>query len=274
MDDAKYVNELVRRAKIVSAAAMRAKNPTDRALRYRAQAASVASGPSLGGVKGKCMWCGAQKRGREAMVGHIDGQEENSSPSNLAWTCRSCNSLTSNALKAAGKGRRTKQYNPSRIDAEVLGAVGQHLTIAPKIYAAVPFSKAKVDAALWDLYNKRKIYLSEHTMKSHGDAERARLIHAGGKVFVGASLRAASGPSSNPKPKGKKVVDGAPNKGAWFNAIETTKGRGNGDMTLAEAIKLIHETPFERRREFNKVGQQARLAFMTERKSRKNEVPF
>ena len=42
----------------------------------------------------------------------MDGHEENTAARNLFWTCRSCNVLCSNALKRAGLGRRTRQYNP------------------------------------------------------------------------------------------------------------------------------------------------------------------
>jgi len=136
MNDKKYAAELMNRAKTIKAAARlknpfdfkgcerkakrkgiespgaycatidRAKNVTDRALRYRAQKAS-------GGPKGlkNCLWCGSNKK---LMVGHIDGREENTNPENLGPTCRSCNTKTANAMKKAGMGRRTKQRNPAR----------------------------------------------------------------------------------------------------------------------------------------------------------------
>jgi len=73
-------------------------------------------------------------------------------------------------------------------EARVLSAVGRGLMTAPRIYAALPgIAKGDVDNALWRLYNERKVYLSEHTSPHH--MERAGMIHAGGKVFVGASKR-------------------------------------------------------------------------------------
>jgi hypothetical protein len=56
------------------------------------------------------------------MVAHVDSREENNSPENLAWTCRSCNTKTANVAKKAGLGRRTRQYNPSGNGARTLGA--------------------------------------------------------------------------------------------------------------------------------------------------------
>jgi hypothetical protein len=47
-------------------------------------------------------------------VGHIDGDETNTTPENLAWTCRPCNQRVAANMKKAGVGRRTKQYNPKK----------------------------------------------------------------------------------------------------------------------------------------------------------------
>jgi hypothetical protein len=62
---------------------------------------------------------GEDRRGIE--IGHVDGREENSNPSNLFWTCRSCNVRCGNTLRRAGIGRLTRQYNPATGGAESLG---------------------------------------------------------------------------------------------------------------------------------------------------------
>lgn len=78
------------------------------------------------------------------------------------------------------------------IDDQVYNAVGGSLTVAPRVYAAVPgVSKRDVDEALWRLYLAKRVYLEEHTSPHH--KERDRMIHAGGKVFVGASKRNPEG---------------------------------------------------------------------------------
>jgi hypothetical protein len=86
------------------------RNPrlTDRAFRYRANAR-----PPVGPKQ--CAFCGTKQ---QIQVGHVDGHEENDEPENLIWTCRSCNMLHANTLRAAGYGRLTRQYNPAARGAE------------------------------------------------------------------------------------------------------------------------------------------------------------
>lgn len=77
---------------------------TDRALRYRANHPDRRPpGQKI------CAFCGSR---RNVEVHHVDGHEENPNPSNLAWACRSCNTLIGVAMKRAGVGRRTRQFNP------------------------------------------------------------------------------------------------------------------------------------------------------------------
>ena len=54
-------------------------------------------------------------------VGHLDGFEENTSPQNLIWNCRSCNTRLGVVFKRKGIGRRTQQYNPAGDGAQSLG---------------------------------------------------------------------------------------------------------------------------------------------------------
>ena len=59
----------------------------------------------------------------------MDGHEENTAQFNLVWTCRSCNVLCANALKRAGLGRKTRQYNPaSARNPEGAKTLGQWMT--------------------------------------------------------------------------------------------------------------------------------------------------
>jgi len=84
---------------------------TDRALRYRAHACPP-PGPRI------CCLCGGA---RNVEIGHINGREEDAAPANLFWTCRSCNVRCGNTLRAAGIGRRTRQFNPAAQGAKSLG---------------------------------------------------------------------------------------------------------------------------------------------------------
>lgn len=79
-------------------------NPTDRALRYRANAT-----PPEG--EARCCLCGTKET---VEVGHVDGHEENNEPHNLFWTCRSCNVRSANTMREHGIGRLTHQYNPTK----------------------------------------------------------------------------------------------------------------------------------------------------------------
>lgn len=82
---------------------------SDRAKRYRAQK----------GVKGpkRCVICGAARSpGKRPLdVMHLDGDEANEDPRNLAYGCRSCNARLGAAFKKAGAGVRTVQYNPASV---------------------------------------------------------------------------------------------------------------------------------------------------------------
>jgi len=51
----------------------------------------------------------------------VNGYEEDNSPANLFWTCRSCNVQCGNTLRRAGLGRLTRQFNPTAAGAENLG---------------------------------------------------------------------------------------------------------------------------------------------------------
>ncbi len=77
---------------------------TDRAKRYRANHPDCKpQGPKI------CLFCGSKKN---VEVHHLDGNEDNGAPGNLAWACRSCNTKIGVAHKKAGKGKRTRQFNP------------------------------------------------------------------------------------------------------------------------------------------------------------------
>lgn len=76
---------------------------TDRAKRYRAQAAMEPQAA-------RCVYCGWP--GGRLDVEHIDGNEANNNPANLAPACRSCNTVKGAHFAKEGKGIKTRQYNP------------------------------------------------------------------------------------------------------------------------------------------------------------------
>jgi hypothetical protein len=79
---------------------------TDRAKRYRANSKELRPAPPK-----QCGYCGAR---RNVGVDHISGDESDLHPQNLIWACKSCNGKKAAVMKAAGLGKLTRQYNPSR----------------------------------------------------------------------------------------------------------------------------------------------------------------
>lgn len=63
------------------------------------------------------MFCGSTGN---VEVHHVDGNERDNAPRNLAWACRSCNTLIGVVMKRAGLGIRTRQLNPAREGARTL----------------------------------------------------------------------------------------------------------------------------------------------------------
>jgi len=89
---------------------------SDRAKRYRAHSPGCRpSGPKV------CFKCGSR---RFVVPDHIDGDESNGRRSNLRWACKSHNTILGKKMAKAGKGVRTRQYNPRRKNAgaKTLGA--------------------------------------------------------------------------------------------------------------------------------------------------------
>ena len=80
------------------------KTVTDRAHRYRANSKGCKpTGPK------RCLFCGSD---RSVIVHHLDGFEENTTPENLSYACKSCNTQLGAVYAEHRLGRKTKQYNP------------------------------------------------------------------------------------------------------------------------------------------------------------------
>ena len=122
---------------------------TDRAKRYRANSEQCRpTGPRV------CA-CGSTKN---LGVGHLDGNEDNGDRSNLAWQCKSCNAKQAHADKKAGKGKRTRQFNPRRPKVNTRG------------------KKAKPPADSIPNLAAYSIAVSQHRRGAHD--EGGRIIHA------------------------------------------------------------------------------------------------
>ena len=90
---------------------------TDRAKRLRAN--------KVHKLRKRCQQCGSK---RNLGVGHRDGDESNNRPSNLFTQCKSCNGKQAARDKKAGRGVRTRQYNPGAINlAQYVQAAMDHV---------------------------------------------------------------------------------------------------------------------------------------------------
>jgi len=85
---------------------------TDRAKRYRAR--NAIEQPAE-----RCAYCGSPPGpGRRLEVDHINGIEDDNDPANLVWACRRCNTIKGIVFAQAGKGKRTRQFNPKKPPAQ------------------------------------------------------------------------------------------------------------------------------------------------------------
>ena len=92
-------------------------NISDRAKRYRAN--------KIHKLRKRCEECGSREN---LGVGHRDGDESNNRPSNLFTQCKSCNGRQAVRDKKAGRGVRTRQYNPGAINlAQYVQAAMDHV---------------------------------------------------------------------------------------------------------------------------------------------------
>lgn len=91
---------------------------SDRAKRYRALKTLTGSpkdGPQPPNqTPNHCHYCGSYRRKLDAE--HINGNESDGRPANLAWACRPCNAAKGAAYARLGKGIRTNQRNPRQGD--------------------------------------------------------------------------------------------------------------------------------------------------------------
>lgn len=143
-----------------------AEEVTDRALRYRANSeACLPDGPR------RCMWCGTReisaKSRPKVEVAHIDGDETNTTPENLGWTCRPCNVRTSLVMSKAGVGRKTNQFNGKRkgatdyreyaralgiLDGSAIGNVSQAVAL---IHATPKVRRSEFQKDIWEVRKER-----------------------------------------------------------------------------------------------------------------------
>jgi hypothetical protein len=176
-------------------------NITDRAQRYRAQNA-IEQEDRI------CVFCGSTG---DVMVGHINGNESDGDPANLAYTCRPCNVSIGIFMARNGFGRRTVQFNPKDFGAQKRDA-----------YKRVLLDK-NLQGSL--LASVAKQYLERGETKP----TRAR------------DLNFRQGSLFNP-------AGGARSLGQWVVAVTSMKG--SGPIKLADAVEIVRATSPEKRSQY------------------------
>jgi hypothetical protein len=110
------------------------------------------------------VFCGERKN---LLIGHVNGDESDGSPQNLAYTCRPCNTVIGIFMARAGYGKRTAQYNP----AGGAQSVGAWMAAVMSIKGQGPMSLASaVDMIRATSPAKRSEFAREiwRTRRSHG----------------------------------------------------------------------------------------------------------
>ena len=179
---------------------------TDRAKRYRANVVHKKRKRCEDRLPSGTL-CGSR---RNLGVGHRDGDESNNRPSNLFTQCKSCNGLQAAADKKAGRGVRTRQYNPARL------------------------SDAAVDA-----------YISPYRQHAHGSKYKFVSQVNGGALSLHRTLESARRNVRRILAKRSKRNPGATNLAQYVQAaVDHTRGAHD------EGGRVLHETPKSKRREF------------------------
>jgi hypothetical protein len=170
--------------------------------------------------------CGS---GRNIDIGHINGHEEDDAPRNKIWQCRSCNVRCANALRAAGLGRLTRQFNPSDapepddwlIARARATAGGGRTHSVEQLIGAYRMYGAVLQRTPADRESRRKFYAIEDKLRAG----------------LGAPAR-----QFNP-------AEGAQSLGQWLTAVMSMKGEST-EMPVNAAVALIRATPPARRSQF------------------------
>ena len=153
-------------------------NISDRAKRYRAHSP---------GCKPKspkrCHWCGTTKG--QIVPDHKDGDESNGRPSNLVWACKPCNTERGHKMAKAGKGVRTRQYNPAErpLSQMTLAQIKKEIpTASPKRLAEIKqFARWRGKHRAWFAKNPGAVNLAQYVQAA---VDHSRGAHdEGGKVI-------------------------------------------------------------------------------------------
>jgi len=162
----------------------------------------------------------------DVMVGHINGDESDGEPANLAFTCRPCNVSIGIFMARNGFGRRTVQFNPK------------------------DFGPQKRDAY-------KRVLLAKSLQGSLQQAVARDYLGRGETKPVRAKdLNFRQGSLFNP-------AGGARSLAQWVTAV--TSMRGSGPIKLADAVEIVRATSPAQRSEFAREIWRLRRAHGTDK---------
>lgn len=202
---------------------------TDRAKRYRAN--------SIYRRKTQCE-CTLRKHGHGAVcgsrdslgVGHKDGDESNNRKSNLFTVCKSCNAMQAHDDKRAGRGVRTRQYNPkTRVEDYNLSSVsGRPIRRATKVV----FPDGKEIRFLDRFTSKREAIRQAEAIrrKNPGATNLAQYVQAAMDHSRGAHDAGGKVLHETPKAKRKEFA----REIWWRRGYRNPRGRAEGELEVLD----------------------------------------
>jgi hypothetical protein len=209
---------------------------TDRAKRMRANRVHK--------LRKRCEECGSRKN---LGVGHRDGDESNNRPSNLFTQCKSCNGKQAARDIKAGRGVRTRQYNPNGLVKGERYFVKIAWRGAPT--ELVPVRTPEEASDIFQQTRDQFGFGSSDMKPGAGD-----IVTSSGKVVGRISYNGRIWPlgsdpwAKNPRKRLYKKArrnPGATNLAQYVQAaVEHTRGAHD------EGGRVIHETPKSKRKEF------------------------
>ncbi len=189
---------------------MAQRNITDRAHRYRAN--------QLAPVAGKvCLFCGSTQF---LVPDHWDGIPSHTTPDNLEVLCKACNTSKGAAFKAAGRGRLTNQFNPTKGGGaanvgewmQAVGAITPHVDRGERGLVSSMSTQAAVDMIRATPQSKRREYAAKLRRRNPGwlwsnpDARRTTPA-SGGIAYNTAKRRPATAKAAaSDRVKSKKAA--------------------------------------------------------------------
>ena len=224
---------------------------TDRAHRYRAN--------QLAPVAGKvCLFCGST---RLLVPDHWDGHPDHTEAENLEILCKACNTAKGAAFAAAGRGRLTHQYNPTKGGGasnlgewiNAVGAITPHIDRGDRGLTSTMSVRDAVDMIRATPQSKRRDFAARLRRRknpwpwSRPDARRTTPAHGGIAYHTArrggaaaAKRKGAAKPALTSVPDEQTILEGFKRGLSLREILQQNPSIGSG-KTLAERLKWLED---------------------------------